>query len=250
MESLIYTPLLEDLFRTALDKAPGPSPWYLQDGPVAFESSHPLLSWRAPVDNGEHLAGTHLVTAAGDVLLIVGHYCYLASLGLDRLLIWWNAFHNGLIKMYILDLKILAPIPESVGPTRALRTAPDPVYFNGPSVAESVVGAFTEPGHHSLSLPPAFSEVDEILVLAQFARTNAASHHLAAYSLRPALGQMAVYPQDWFNQSDYDFGYQWVSKLTREPRTKRLCGKGVRIRDFVLDSTNRQVDHWLGRQER
>lgn len=51
-------------------------------------------------------------------------------------------------------------------------------------------------------------------------------------------------PQDWFNHGDYDFGYQWVTLVAREPGD-RIVGEEIRIGAFVLDETGRRVSEWL-----
>ena len=43
-----------------------------------------------------------------------------------------------------------------------------------------------------------------------------------------------IYPQEWFNKGKFDFDYQWVTKIGREPTSGEIVGEGVRIGSFVL----------------
>lgn len=56
--------------------------------------------------------------------------------------------------------------------------------------------------------------------------------------------QVQVLPQDWFNQGNYDFGYQWITRVARRIDGS-IIGDGIRLGIFELDSTNRQVNKWL-----
>ncbi|MBF0593996.1 MAG: hypothetical protein HQL22_03430 [Candidatus Omnitrophica bacterium] len=52
--------------------------------------------------------------------------------------------------------------------------------------------------------------------------------------LRLKENKFHVYPQEWFNNGSFDFGYQWISKVGREPKSGEIVGEGVRIGAFVL----------------
>jgi hypothetical protein len=44
-------------------------------------------------------------------------------------------------------------------------------------------------------------------------------------------------PQQWWNKSDADFGYQWISRVARDALSGLIVGDGVRIDPFVLDAS-------------
>ena len=54
-------------------------------------------------------------------------------------------------------------------------------------------------------------------------------------------GWIYNYPQDWFNKSNYDFEYQGITRAVKHPETHFIYGQGIRLSDFVLDKTNRQL---------
>ncbi|HEY5370411.1 MAG TPA: hypothetical protein VIJ75_15620 [Hanamia sp.] len=65
-------------------------------------------------------------------------------------------------------------------------------------------------------------------------------HNTSMIDFKTKEGWIFNYPQDWFNKSNCDFGYQWITRAVRNPETKLIHGQGIRISDFILDETNRQ----------
>ena len=51
-----------------------------------------------------------------------------------------------------------------------------------------------------------------------------------------------LYGQDWFNGGGLDYGYQWVTRVARDPKTGKVRGEGIRISPFVLDTSLRQQE--------
>ena len=49
----------------------------------------------------------------------------------------------------------------------------------------------------------------------------------------------------WFNNGKYDFSYQWITRVARDPQTQRIFGEGIRLGMFQLDKTGRTVEKWL-----
>lgn len=64
----------------------------------------------------------------------------------------------------------------------------------------------------------------------------------AIVCFRTDKGEVEILPQDWFNQStEIDFGYQWITAAGRNSETGLLLGYGIRIANFELDQTGRQL---------
>jgi len=66
-------------------------------------------------------------------------------------------------------------------------------------------------------------------------------HNTTILELQFETGWIFNYPQDWFNKGNTDFGYQWITRAIRNPKTNLIEGQGIRISDFVLDETGRQL---------
>jgi hypothetical protein len=65
------------------------------------------------------------------------------------------------------------------------------------------------------------------------------------WTLKPKDGMLTVAPQDWFNKGDFDRGYQWPTRVARDPHSGAIVGDGIRIGTFILDGTHRNVVKWL-----
>jgi hypothetical protein len=88
--------------------------------------------------------------------------------------------------------------------------------------------------------PKELQALEELLILCSspaVSRPEGMSVGLALLVARPRQGSYRIYPQDWFNFADLDFGYQWVTRVARDLRTGRVFGEGFRIAPFELDDT-------------
>ncbi len=59
----------------------------------------------------------------------------------------------------------------------------------------------------------------------------------AIWVMKPSENMIEVLPMDWWNHGDYDYGYEWASKIARDPKTGNVVGEGVRILPFLLDKS-------------
>jgi hypothetical protein len=119
------------------------------------------------------------------------------------------------------------------------------IYTIAGEIGRAVLATSVQPGDHNTSFPDAFKEVDELLVLAQSAAAGPKGRSsLCLFVTHPAAGTVEVIPQDWFNEGDFDFGYQWPTRVLRDPTTRKIVGDGIRLGVFVLDSTHRNVERW------
>jgi hypothetical protein len=96
-----------------------------------------------------------------------------------------------------------------------------------------------------LAFPEATRRLDELLILCASSLAGPypgpERSDLALLLARPREGTARILPQDWFNAGGYDYGYQWVTRVARDPRTGRIHGDGIRIGPFVLDASLRRL---------
>ena len=52
-------------------------------------------------------------------------------------------------------------------------------------------------------------------------------------------------PQTWFTAGKYDIGYQWITRVTRDPATGRILGGGIRIGNFELAEDGMGLERWI-----
>ena len=109
------------------------------------------------------------------------------------------------------------------------------MYFNTGVIGENLSAVF----------PSELQAIEELLILcnssAISARDDGINANLALLVAKPNQSSYQLFPQDWFNSSDSDFGFQWVTRVARDPQTGRVRGEGFRIDPFELDDTLRKV---------
>jgi hypothetical protein len=230
---------LESL-RQLISQAPGPSPWYY--GPQrVFPSDVGLLGWKQLPREGSALVDTQ-----GNYRLILSFYCYAMPISRSCILIWYEAGGPSRplvgIEIFLLEISDLTPFEKKIAGARMPRTQGPKAIFSGQPVASVMVPASLKVGLNRFVFPAPFKTLPEILVLGSNASITGTGMKQSIYCLRPNDGDVEVLPQDWFNLGNFDFGYQWITKVARDPHSGRICGTGIRLKSFILDESGRQVE--------
>ena len=226
-----------------IGQAPGPAPWYLEGELLKLASRHGALRWDQHGEGGR----TGLFTAQGDVLLVVRPYTYVLPLEAPRILVWYQmdltpdaVVKTGVIRFQAFDLVRLTRDTKLPDEVRRPDGSVDHVVARGLELGSVDIPTHLGEGRHDVQLPEFLKPLDELLLL--FQGTEMTEMNRCIMEIRPRGGWLRIYPQDWFNQSDCDFGYQWPTRIARDPVTGRIFGEGIRLDGFVLDETNRQVE--------
>lgn len=219
--------------------APGPSPWYLRDLPPRLPSG---IKW-SDMGDGKFL----LTNSLQENLAIFNYYCYITPMSQDRLLVWHDAKGQADIlpkqmnhtKFSILDLRKLSPIPDLPDVLNLLNEEKLYCYYLEENAESFLFRRSLDAGEHSIEIPDAMNEFDELLFLG-YSWAN-----FCIFILKPKQAKVEVFPQHWFNNSNLDFGYQCVTRVARDPESRKIYGEGIRISHFVLDDSNREVEKWF-----
>jgi hypothetical protein len=198
------------------------------------------------------------VSPSGDPLLVLDFHCYVRPLTPPRFLLWHpeGSPAGGLrseataVRFRVIDADGLVPLPDVAAATRAMRADGESIAFAAGQIASSRVPTSLPDGRTGFAFASAMQELDELLVLVHSTAGGATSNYaddmrLRLWIVRPVDGTVDVVPQDWFNHGAYDFDYQWVTRVAREPGTGRIVGEGVRLSPFALDDSYRRVAEWL-----
>ncbi|HEV2912395.1 MAG TPA: hypothetical protein VGX92_03670 [Pyrinomonadaceae bacterium] len=238
-----FTPAKE-----VLAKAPGPSPWYLLSAGPELTSSHGALVWFPAGDDEISTGKVLLTTSNGEAIAIFDFYCYVLPMKHNRFLVWYEEKEQlgstpatqSFIELLILDADKLGVIGDTQAAFEEMKARGIKVFQRNGEVSSFRIQTSMNEGQHELKLPDAFSELDEILVLAHSTAGN-----LCLFIVKPKEESLEIIPQDWFNKGPYDFGYQWPTRVARDPETGQIFGEGIRLGVFVLDNSLRQVLKWL-----
>jgi hypothetical protein len=230
--------------RQLLVKAPGPAPWYLEKCAPAFESRWGQLTWT-------HVNGVSVLQDPdGKARLILGIYAFIIGLAPRRLLIWhqpWKGTHDGTAIVGHVDFRVintdhLDVITDVDQAAAILKKRHLPMIELTPST-ESRQPVLSIPigsggGAASVGMPDELNGMAELLFFVHVEGTQ-------LWALNPKLRMLEVMPQDWFNNGDFDFGYQWPTRAARDELTRAIVGDGIRIGTFVLDRSGRNISTWL-----
>lgn len=233
---------------------PGPSPWYLSSPAAQIHAADGAWTWI----NDPKLGGVcHLFSPRDQPVLTVDFYCYVQQLPGDRLLIWHeegrqppDANLNPMVVFDLLTLAALLPAQSAESAGAELKANRQRLRYEGGLPIRYELVSSIDAGMHEIVPPPEFAELSETLVLADFGPSRVSSNFSdrmsrAIFSFNFPDRQLEVIPQDWFNGGGYDFGYQWITRVDRDPTTGRIVGEGIRLGSFRLDSSGRQIEKWL-----
>lgn len=216
------------------------------------------MRWRQLEDRGV-TSGTAVLRALdGSSILAVSMYSYAQSIDRGRLLVW-NAASvetgglldaTAVVRFRIINLDACIPIQSIEAACLELVSHRMPVFSNGGVIASTEIPIALLEGEHTHEFPAAMVAIPEVFVLVDGnvnlrRPTRNESVDVRLWVLKPAAAKVQVISQDWFNSGNFDFGYQWVTRVARDPSTGRIVGEGVRLGAFVLDESGRHVERWL-----
>jgi hypothetical protein len=223
-----------------LRMAPGPSPWYLRNA-LPLMTSPGMLRW---VDAG-HDGITFLSTPDDKVFAVFDMYCYVLTMARNRFLVWYQRKVQpgslGDLVLTVIDTDKLEAIDDTQSAMSEMKSQKIRIFQNGGNLSSFQISNSLSEGPHEIRIPDEFKELDELLILAS---SSAIIKRLCIFHVKPKIDSVEVVPQDWFNEGSFDFGYQWPTRVARNPQTGRVFGEGFRLGVFLLDDTLRGVSKW------
>ena len=225
-----------------LKGVPGPTHWFTPEFPNFEGPSGVTLRW---AKTGSPTWGSALLPEGQNTprYLGLGFYCYVARATNDQLLLWRHVGEQrkprrwDLVRMSVFDTGELGPIDwlPDVEPG-------DPVCYTTGLVANVDLPATWQRGRYSFEFPEAFKATPEVIMLVSVYH-NLGGLEQALYIVHPQENAIDVVLLDWWNEGDFDFGYQWITKVGRGPGG-RLFGTGFRINPFVVKETGEFIE-WI-----
>ena len=226
-----------------LRDAPGPSPWYLRGRP----SGVPGFSWEAAGGKGQ-LAGATVLTGPAGGVLVLDFHNHVLPLDSATLLVWHQAHvASGPTKPVMLRVFCVPDLAPLRGDLETLcasmRAERRPFVSSTPPALEFAIPTTAAAARQPLTFPESLRPIPELLILCASSDVDsdpgADRGQLGLMIASPRDGAFEIVPQDWFNRGGFDYGYEWVTRVARDPRTGRIHGDGIRIEPFVLDRTLR-----------
>lgn len=226
--------------RALITTLSGPAPWYWntfpqvsgfewtfhgQDGPLAF-----VVTLNKP-------------ERKNDPVLALNTYCAPFALPDGKLGVW-SPEGRRMIRLVSFDPKTLKPFPleEIAG---WFKGSGDRMYSTVEPVGDFELSADLPDGMHEIQFPTEFHGIEELPISAGLRSGSEHGVSYAVYVLYPHAGLVQVLPQEWLSGDKFDGGYQWITRLTRDPVTHRLIGDGIRIDPFCLSEDGKNLESLL-----
>jgi hypothetical protein len=233
----------DDPFIAAIKRSPGPAPWYLSQPASDLSSPARRLTWERDSKAGPSL----LKDDRSRIYAAVAMYTYVSRISLTQFLVWRvdapepeTSLGMACIDLY--DIDMLSPLTSLMDP---LAMKADRICFIARTTPRASVRIPRNLpiGDTPFSFPPEFHTCDPFFVLVSDPGRDKARIHL--WTVDPRAESIRVVSQTWFADGPYDFGYQWITRITREPASGVIVGDGIRIKGFVLNSDGTEFVRWL-----
>jgi len=231
-----------------IDKAIGPAPWYWESFPEPTGASGRRYIWTYHREQGPI---GYLVTLSPrqdpqSTVLALNTYARAFLVPPHGVGIWCPEYSpsggGSYLRVMCFDPDQLPPFPltEVAG---WFKQSSDRVYSKAAPLAEFEIPILAA-GRHRIEVPPRFHGIEGEMFL-----IHSSTGHKEAMQdilvLSPSSGELEVLPQNWLSGDKYDHGYQWITRVTRDPVSGRLIGDGIRIGRFELTEDGRQLAHWI-----
>jgi len=227
-----------------LENAPGPTPWYWERFPALVGGSHQRFVWRYHGESGDlpHLVTFELEREPDKPLLALNTYCTPFLVPPANLGIWCYEYRK---------LRLVAFDPDQLKAFSYMdiagwfKASNERIYSATEPIADFEISATLPPGTHPIEVPAGLHTVDEVLAPVSYPAKNPEDPAFAIYAFYLQAGLVEVLPQKWFTLGKSDIGYQWITRLVRDPQTHRIVGDGIRIQAFELDESGTAIARWL-----
>jgi hypothetical protein len=230
-----------------LRNVPGPCPWYFTPTFPRLTSSGEPARW-VDLGAGNPLA---LQNSRGETIALIGMYSYVLPLDESSFIVWHQGDSRHTILKTTPPVRLAAFLVDQLQPLSVHRALL--ARFRGKRLPYSTKGGrlfeiqipTTSLNSLRLDFPQALLVVDELLILAKSSAIaypgRQYAHNTCLLIASPPTGTVDFYPQDWFNLGDFDFGYEWITRVARDQETGRFIGDGIRMRPFMLDESRRAI---------
>lgn len=219
------------------DTVPGPCPWYFGPG------WPPLKGHRW--DRGKQrdgATGCAILKRGKSAVGVLAMYSYAMPTSESTFLSWRQVRDRGEcppVRLVSLDAAKLPPLACSIREA-ASRLAKDgePIHHSAPEAMAVDVPTDRCDADLPVDLPAGMRSLDELLLLCrtEAARPAKGGGNLALAVISPPKGIVKLHPQRWFNEGDYDYDFEWPTRVYRDPETGAVCGDGIRIGAFRLNT--------------
>jgi len=229
--------------RDALARTIGPAPWYWKTFPQVSSVAGQRFAWTHHGSEGPlgYVISLGLVQEPDKPRLALNTYCRPFFVPPSYLGIWCPEGRSIRFVCFDLDQLKSFELAEIAG---WFKQSSERIYAATAPIAEFEpleLGAST----HNIDVPPELRTVDELIIPASYPAKGPDGPAFALYVFYLRAGLVEVLPQKWFTRSQYDIGYQWITRAARDPESNRIFGECFGVGSFLLDEDGCGLDQWI-----
>jgi hypothetical protein len=226
--------------RSLLQQTVGPAPWYWETFPAIRGAAGQDFVWHYHGTQGAlaYLVTLSLSTEPDTPRMALNTYVRPFLLEGSRFGVWCP--QGKYIRMAIFDAEQLKSF-EFEAVAGWFKQSTERIYSATAPVADFEFDGMLPQGTHSIEFPEEFRGIDEMQLVSSYPAKSKDDPHAAVYVVYPNAGLVEVLPQRWFTANEFEIGYQWISRVTRDPVSHKLVGEGVRIGGFELTEDGCQL---------
>ena len=233
-----------------MDSAPFLTPWYLKENNPKLIKNGRELKWRE-LEGKESAGIIVLENKNGESHMLLDMSSYILVSKDNKSFLVWSRKHkenlNQCVDIFYYETENLTIFNDQNEPIKRIRKDKIPIQVSANK--EIKISLNLEPKTKSLDFifPNEFKKFGEFMILTEVnnlyekLEEHKYWHNTILIDLKTAENKIAFYSQDWFNKSEADFNYQWITRAIRNPKTNLIIGQGIRIDDFELDNSCEQL---------
>jgi hypothetical protein len=234
----------DEKLKEVIALAVGPAPWYWETFPRPTGASGKAYEWafHRPESQLGYLVTLHLPGEPDQPRLALNTYCRPFRINSDSFGVWCPEGRNLRFVAFDPDALKAFDFQEIAG---WFKSSSERMYASTAPTAEFFLPATMGTGTHEFKFPEEFQGLTEMLAVTALPSTAADEASAAVFVLYPHAGLVEVLPQKWFTPRKFDLGYQWITRVARDPGSHRIIGDGIRMGSFELTDDGTELKRWI-----
>lgn len=224
----------------------GPAPWYFSTFPNLQTSSGSIYHWSFLGTEGNLAYKVGLVpgSGGGSLKFVASIYTRVFQLSQGNFGVWFQTEDNMFIHCFALD-----SLADFTFDSEILSFCKDdknvPYYCDGTPICEMKIKSGIFPRKESINIPEPLKSMDELFLIGSNLSVNHDESAQTIYNLKIKSKVLRVLPQKWLTADKLDTGYQWITRVTRDPISHRIIGDGIRVGRFELSKDGMNLKRWI-----